>query len=320
MTDTVHVAVAVIRNATGQIFITVRPNHVHQGGLWEFPGGKVENGEIVQQALQREILEEVGIEVQQILPLIKIPYQYPDKRVLLDVWEVLSYQGQAHGREGQECRWVNSEQLLQYTFPPANRPIVAAVRLPDRYLVTPEPGSDSTLFLQRLKSSLQAGVKLVQFRAKTLPRDKVMQLANEVIQLCRHYKVPVLLNTDQNNLERCVNLAADGIHVTSQCLLALSERPVPRSRWFAASCHNTKEINQAGRLGADFIVVGAVKATYSHPMSTPLGWEKFTSLTDQATMPVYAIGGMLPEDVNASREAGGQGIAAIGSLWRGQSS
>jgi len=314
MTESVHVAVAVIRNKAGQIFISVRPDNVHQGGLWEFPGGKVEYGETVEQALKREILEEVGIEVQNCLPLIKIPFQYPDKRVLLDVWQVSGYLGHAHGREGQEYRWVNPDELTRYTFPAANRPIVSSVRLPDRYLITPEP--DSHLFLQQLQARLQAGVKLVQFRAKSAPQNKAMELANEVIKLCQQYQVTVLLNADSENLANYVSLPADGVHVTSQCLLSLSDRPVSSNRWFAASCHNSKEIEQANRLGADFIVLGPVKATRSHPGSSLLGWQRFAELTDQATMPVYALGGMLTADIGVSRESGGQGIAAISGFWR----
>ena len=82
----VHVAVGVVRNPQGNILIAKRPAHAHQGDLWEFPGGKVERGESLQQALQRELHEELGIDVTHARPLIRIPHSYPDKQVLLDVW------------------------------------------------------------------------------------------------------------------------------------------------------------------------------------------------------------------------------------------
>ena len=118
MTDQIHVAAAVIRNEANQVFISLRPDHVHQGGLWEFPGGKVETGESVYDALVREIHEENGIDIKSAQPLIKIPFRYPDKHVLLDVWEVLEFSGTAHGKEGQECRWTDIDELNQFTFPP----------------------------------------------------------------------------------------------------------------------------------------------------------------------------------------------------------
>jgi len=311
----VHVAVAVIRNSSGQIFITLRPDHVHQGGLWEFPGGKLEPGEPVQHALRREIAEEIGIEVQDILPLIKISYQYPSKKVLLDVWEVLSFQGTAHGREGQAYRWVMPDDLHRYQFPEANRGIIAAARLPHRYLITPDPGSEVTQFLQQLEASLRAGIKLVQLRAKTLTPQRYRQLADAVTGLCHRYHAKVLVNADQDTLEQRLQLSTDGVHVTSACLLSLSTRPVTSEQWFAASCHDLLEINHANRLGADFVVLGSVKSTASHPVDSPLGWDKFSELVKHAEMPVYALGGMLEEEVPASRLYGGQGIAAIRGLW-----
>jgi 8-oxo-dGTP diphosphatase len=90
---------------------------------------------------------------------------------------------------------------------------------------------------------------------------------------------------------------------------------VPTNKLFAASCHNIKEINQANRLGADFIVLGSVRATTSHPNNTTIGWDKFTQLAELALMPVFALGGMSIDDADHSRECGGQGVAAISSLW-----
>ncbi len=120
-----HVAVAVIMNADQHVLISRRHPRAHQGGLWEFPGGKVETGESVQQALCRELHEELGIEAVIGDALIQVRHHYSDKAVLLDVWRVTAFTGEAVGKEGQPLRWVTISELSEYEFPEANRPIVA---------------------------------------------------------------------------------------------------------------------------------------------------------------------------------------------------
>ena len=127
MTNRVHVAVAVITNSDGDILIAKRPDDVHQGGLWEFPGGKVEIDESLEAALKRELYEELGIELQSCQPLLEIHHDYPDKQVFLDVWSVTSFSGQAYGREQQPIRWVALEALKEYDFPEANQPVLQAL-------------------------------------------------------------------------------------------------------------------------------------------------------------------------------------------------
>ncbi len=123
----IHVAVGVILSTTGKILISKRPDHVHQGGLWEFPGGKVDAGETVEVALARELSEELGVRPLVIKPLIEIHHDYPDKSVLLDVWYVTQFDGEPKGNEGQAIRWVDRSELGNYQFPAANQPIIAAI-------------------------------------------------------------------------------------------------------------------------------------------------------------------------------------------------
>lgn len=124
----VHVAVGIVAGADGAVLITRRPDHVHQGGLWEFPGGKVEHGESVVAALGRELREELGIAVRAAKPLLQTGHAYPDnRRVLLDVWRVTDFEGEPHGREGQPLVWASPGEMEQYTFPAADAPIIAAL-------------------------------------------------------------------------------------------------------------------------------------------------------------------------------------------------
>ncbi len=131
--DAVHVAVGVIFNSKqDQILIAKRPKQLHQGGLWEFPGGKVSSGEAIEHALARELFEELGISDIQAEPLMHILYDYTDKKVYLDIWIIDQFSGQAQGKEGQQCEWVNLQDLLssqsQYQFPAANQPILERLK------------------------------------------------------------------------------------------------------------------------------------------------------------------------------------------------
>ncbi|GGW94137.1 8-oxo-dGTP diphosphatase MutT [Alteromonas halophila] len=124
---TVHVAVGVILR-DGQTFVCLRGEHQHQGGKWEFPGGKVDEGETVAEALSRELAEEVGITVTGSEPLTVIRHAYPDKQVVLDVHKVTAFDGEPHGKEGQQSRWQTMDALKPDDFPAANREIIAALQ------------------------------------------------------------------------------------------------------------------------------------------------------------------------------------------------
>ncbi len=125
----VHVAVAVILNTHQQVLLALRQPHQHQGGLWEFPGGKVEAHESVYNALVRETAEEVGLTIVTASEMIKISHDYDDKSVLLDVWKVKDYLGQPQGKEGQQLRWCDIEDLMEHDFPAANVAIIHALQI-----------------------------------------------------------------------------------------------------------------------------------------------------------------------------------------------
>ncbi len=306
-----HVAVAVIQGDDDRVLLSRRPDHLHQGGLWEFPGGKVEAGESVIQALARELWEELGITPSMFRPLIRVHHDYGDRAVLLDVWRVGRYQGAPRGREGQVTEWVSVAQLSQRNFPPANAPVIKALQLPSCYLITPEPG-DPGRFLGRLQRAIDQGVTLVQLRAKTLDDKAYGDLARQVIPLCRSSGARVLLN---GATALAMDLGADGVHLDSRRLRLARAGDLPRGLLLAASCHDCEEVRQANRLGVDFMVASPVLPTRSHPQARPLGWEGFRTLSELALAPVYALGGMTRMHLKQAYAHGAQGIAGIRTFW-----
>jgi 8-oxo-dGTP diphosphatase len=209
-------------------------------------------------------------------------------------------------------QWVPRTALLEYDFPAANRPIVTALQLPEKYLITPSPGDDTERFLASLETSLQSGIILVQLRAPELSQASYGELAGKVLSLCQQYDAQLILNSDPVWVEK---LSAHGVHLNSQRLMACTARPLAKHFWVGASCHNATEIAQANSIDADFAVLAPVLPTQSHPQADTLGWEALRQLTDMANLPVYALGGMSVQHLAMAHEHGAQGIAAIRSLW-----
>lgn len=306
------VAAAVILGPAGRILIGRRHEHLHQGSLWEFPGGKIEPGETAQDALWRELREELGIEVRRARPLIRVYHDYGDRSVWLDVWRVEAFTGTPQGREGQPLAWVGPDDLSRYAFPAANRPILRAARLPDRYLITPEPGPDRDVFLRQLERALVRGIRLLQLRAKDLAPAQYAELAARVVPLARAHGARVLLN---GPAALVAELGADGLQLSSAALQECASRPLPEDYWLCASCHDGAELARAVAIGADCALLSPVQATASHPGVVPLGWPAFQALTDPCPLPIYALGGLGVLDLETAWRHGAQGIAAIRGLW-----
>lgn len=305
------VAAAAIVNDKGQVLIARRPTGVDQGGLWELPGGKLAPYETGFQALRREIGEELGIEVIKARPLIRVHHGYSNKNVLLDVWKVLEFTGEPWGKEGQPIRWVTIEDLVNYTFPAANKPIIKAVQLPEDYLITGD-FTDTNDALNRLNRALEQGVKLIQLRAHQLDAEAYRSLAQAFLEPCYKAGAKLMLNADPELLKQ---VDADGIHLTASRLAKCSHRPVPIDKWLAASCHDASSITQAENAQVDFITLSPVLATVSHPEALPLGWHNFNALTEVCRLPVYALGGMDLSQRDRVFGLGGQGLAGISQYW-----
>lgn len=311
MSSPVHVAVGVLEDARGRVLIARRPEHVHQGGLWEFPGGKVDAGETLEQALRRELWEELAIRVLRTEPLIRIPHHYADKSVLLDVHKITEFAGVPQGNEGQPVRWVDPMDLGLYHFPAANAAILTALKLPDQMLIT-GPSASLDEALRNAERALQSGIRLLQLRSPALSEIDYAALAHPLAALCQHYNALFICNT---HIAHWRKLQLGGLHLNERQLWQCSVRPVPDNVLLGASCHDAQSIDQANTLGVDYLTLSPVAPTASHPGAPPLGWQRFAQLTARAKVPVYALGGMTPADVVKARRQGAQGIAGIRFGW-----
>lgn len=308
----IHVVAAVIRDPRGRILIARRADTQHQGGLWEFPGGKLEAGEAPATALARELHEELGIRIEQARPLITLPHDYPDKQVLLDVWEVTAFTGEPHGAEGQPLAWVLPKALPDYDFPAANAAIVTAATLPAQYLITPD-GLEVPALLQGLRAALANGIGLVQLRAPNIYDPQYRDMAVDAVGLCAGKALLML----KGPLEWTGDFPAAGWHLSAAQLrkYAANGRPFPKHRWLAASCHNAEELELATRLDVDFVTLSPVQPTQTHPDAAPLGWDEAQRLIAGFGRPVFLLGGVGPADQPRAWAAGAQGVAGIRAFW-----
>ncbi len=290
------------------MLITQRRSGTHLAGLWEFPGGKLEPGETRMTALSRELSEELGVEVTHAEPLIRIRHHYLQRDVLLDVWEVNQYQGQAFGREQQPLKWVFPKDLGSYNLPPANTPILKALLLPDYYAILDADNQSTANLHNQLRYNAANQCSLFLLRSKTLDSERYNRLAIDLIQLSIKLQVKLLLNS---SVDQVINLGAAGLHLSTQAACLLNIRPLARELLLGVSCHNLSELQIAQRLDADFALLSPVQHTQSHPESTPLGWQQFSMLVDQINVPVYALGGLTHSDLIEAKQYGAQGLAGI---------
>ncbi|MCK5728609.1 MAG: Nudix family hydrolase [Methylococcales bacterium] len=300
-----RVVLGVIKNSKGQLLISKRRKNVHLSGLWEFVGGKVEQGESSLEALKRELLEEVGIHVIKASPIIKIKHDYSELSVLLDVWVINDFSGLAVGNEKQQIKWVTINTLTDYAFPEANKAIINAIKLPTDYAILDDAGTET--LESRLNTILNRGIKLIQFRLKNLSAEKVNIFLLKAIPLCKQYKAEILINSHVINTN---NFNQKGLHLTSRDLMTLKTRPSNKG-WIAASCHNLKQLKHAEKLGLDFVVLAPVLTTLTHPEAKPLGWDIMKELIQQVNLPVFALGGVTQKDKKIAQKLGAQGIAGI---------
>lgn len=296
---------------TEQVLICWRDAALHQGNRYEFPGGKVEAHETPQQALRRELLEEINIEVQQVVRAQQLHFSYPEKTVCLHIFKVTDFSGQPQGQQNQAVRWVDKQVLDQYRFPDANRPILRMVMLPDQYVISHPPKPDQTLS------------QWIHWHAQQVPQQAWLYVRHGQLDAL-DYRQAIMqlhqLRPDLNLMAMSAHiewLQADfsilrGIHFSQQDLMAgHCDMALPESLYRIVACHDERSITQANQAAVDAIVLSPLQASTTHPEQAGMGWAAWQQLASLSTVPVYALGGVKPSDLPKVQQLGGFGVAGI---------
>ncbi len=288
--------------------LACRPEGKVYAGYWEFPGGKVEPGETLREALQRELHEELGITVERAWPWLSCLYTYPHATVRLKFFRVTAWRGEVVAVEHSGLKWthVGAEPDVAPVLP-ANGPILSALALPAVYALTNASENGVERELARVEKALAGGLRLIQVRDKTLSGEARQRLAQGVVGLARQHAGACVLINDDAALAQAVD--ADGVHLSSRELMRCAQRP--RFARVAASCHTEEELNHAAAIGVDFALLSPVLPTASHPQAAGIGWQEFARRVDKASLPVYALGGMTPGVLETARRNGAHGIAML---------
>lgn len=309
--DLVDVAVGVLIRPDGAVLFGQRPAGKPYAGWWEFPGGKLEAGESVEQALARELHEELGIDVHESRPWVVREYRYPHAHVRLHFQRIVSWAGEPHGREGQSLAWRRPSAIDVAPLLPAAIPVIGWLRLPDRIGISCALEMGDDRFVAQLGKALAAGLRLLQLREPSMEAARFDALFRRVRELSARFGAQLVVNSGH---PASYWAACDGVHLRSIDLRSIVSRP--RLRIVGASCHDAAELERAGDLGVDFALLGPVKDTRSHPGAAVLGWGGFERLARTSRVPVFALGGLDERDAKSASRAGAHGLAMMRSIWR----
>lgn len=307
----VHVVAGVLKDTRGRVLLARRTEGRDLAGAWEFPGGKVEQGESPIQALKRELHEELGIEVGNVEALISVPQRYANKSIVLDVYTIKSYMGKPRGLEKQALAWSPLEKLSSYPMPPADRPVVSALTQPSVLAITPQFVGDRQAYLSCIERQLDSGIRLIQMRTQIPEGKKLKELAQDIRTLCQASEATLYINED---IELAKVLECP-VHLKSRQLMKSDIESLLAGHPFSAACHTLDELRQAETLSAIYAVLGPVLATKSHPEQKGMGWPGFVKLRNEVSLPIFALGGMGIAELPVARSHGAQGVAGITGFW-----
>ena len=315
MSEPIDVAVGVLVRDDGSFLLAQRPEGKPMAGYWEFPGGKLEAGESVFDALVREFDEELGLRIVGAHPWVRRVVVYPHATVRLHFWrsygEGRGWLNEPEPREGQGFRWERIEQLTTEPWLEGALPVRRWMRLPWTYAISSASTMGVDAFLAALDRRIADGaIEQLQLREPAMGETAFAALFDAVNARCTAHRVRLLVNSAH---PKSYWSLADGVHLSSRELMRLERRPT--IDWCFASCHDAAELARAGELGLDAAVLGPVGPTASHPDAELLGWPGFAEIAKATSLPVYALGGLTRQDLTAAHDAGAHGVAMIRAAW-----
>lgn len=308
----VDVVCGVIWSSEGRYLLAQRPKGRIWDGYWEFPGGKIEPGESAAVAVARELHEELGIRVTRADPWLLKVFDYPHARVRLHFFHVREWSGTPACLEGQQLHWqLPGEPCSIGPLLPANAPILRALDLPTLFPVTPDASVPHIRALALINTRLSrlpwgAGRRWLQVRRGELTAAEW----HDWSVLCAGHRVTAIPNTTPGS---ALADKLQAMHLSAASLATLQARPdLPL---VGASVHSRAEIQRAEELGLDYVILGSVKETPTHPGVAGLGWNTWANVAYWPALPVYAIGGLRTNDLDEAQQHGAHGIAMIGGAW-----
>lgn len=306
----VEVAVGVLLRPDGSFLLASRPEGKPYAGYWEFPGGKLEAGENVAQALARELHEELGIRIQDALPWVTIEHVYPHAHVRLHFTRVTRWSGELVAREGQQFEWFDLRDRKPEPLLEATKPCLRWLALPWTIGVSQAAALGTSVFLRRLETALAEGLRALQLREPMLQDEAFAHLYREVRARTQAAGARLIVNS-MHGARFWEDACA--VHLREQDFAALSARP--SVDLVGVSAHARPTLERAAALGLDYAIVGPVCATQTHPDARPLGWDGFAALVTAPGIPVYAIGGLTPSMLGEAMIHGAHGIAMLRAAW-----
>jgi 8-oxo-dGTP diphosphatase len=341
----IDVAVAVVMRPDGTVLWGCRPEGKPYSGYWEFPGGKVEPGETVWQALVRELREELGITALEGGPWFVIEHDYEHALVRLHLYRVWAFEGEPQSLEGQAFAWDSLQPASLKPILPATEPLLPKLNQPE-VLILSQYGMGVAAFEAHLNQALKAQGRLsLLFRENDLPSPRLLEAYEHAQSWVEKNGVPFSINSatflrmlelgvssvfnhidcqilgQQSGQIAASSLKSLRLHLTEQHLLTglpdfLQQDWINTGRAAAvsASVHSSNSLQVAFSRGMDFALLGAVKTTASHPGQAGLGWENFRNLASLCRLPVYAIGGLSRFDLHEAKRHGAHGVAMISGI------
>lgn len=290
----VDVAIAILIHR-GKILVGWREEQQHQGGKHEFPGGKVEQGETPEEACRREIYEEVGIGLKDWHQFDYIHHEYDDIIVNLHLFH--SYvPDELLNLIHQPWAWYTRDQLLHLNFPKANKDIIKRLYWPHLIKIS------NTL------NPVESSEALLYWRIENESEQYIEQLT----ALNEGQRSNLIINVDiWHQLSPELQKQIKTVHLKQSQLMNLHKGDLTVGVRYITACHDAVSLKQAQQIGCDAVFISPVKPTTTHPEAVALGWERFSDLAQNSQIPVFALGGVHPDDLATAQQHGAYGLAGI---------